>query len=78
MRGADCSARFSSCRTGASGQYAVTVAGCMMGGAALATLSFWCAGCAGVALGGICIGGAVAVLSSQLDACGYQYVDCVS
>ncbi len=77
MRGSNCSDRLSSCRTGKIGQYAVTVAGCAMGGVGIAALSFWCAGCVGTALGSACVVGAAAVLSSGLDGCGYDYVDCV-
>lgn len=78
MRGSNCSDRYSNCQLGAYGMYAVTGAGCVGLGAGVAALSFWCAGCAGVALGSACVAGAAAVLVSDLNECGYDYVDCVS
>lgn len=76
--GPNCKGRLSNCRLFAHGSYMVAMSGCVATGVGVGTLSFWCAGCVGWALGATCVTGATMGYDAMLDGCAYDYQECIN
>lgn len=72
-----CDTRFKNCTVKAKATYVITAVGCTAAGLAVAGGSFWCAGCAGFAVGAACMTAAAAYMSASISDCNLDYRECI-
>lgn len=73
----NCGGRLANCRTSSYAVYGIELTGCAAAGIGIGTATFWCAGCVGAGVAGLCVSAATAHLGTMLSDCNYDYLECM-